>query len=210
MAPDIPLPPQPIITRWGTWLAAADYYAENFDILKQILDDHLNEDDAASISAAKVQFRKPGIREQLAYIKAWFSELPNAITKLEDTTLLISESLKIVQTVQTNLAKAPGDGAKMASLKLTEVLKKNEGFLKLSNMVQIISGQPGNNLVHHVDVNYTPADIAAYSYAPIASCDVERSFSRYKTLLADNRRSFTFDNLRKIFVSYCNSVDESE
>jgi len=27
---DIPLPPQPIITRWGTWLEAAIYYSDNF------------------------------------------------------------------------------------------------------------------------------------------------------------------------------------
>ena len=208
IAPGIPLPPQPIITRWGTWLAAANYYADHFDILKQILDDHLNDEDAASKAAAKIQFRKPGIREQPAYIKVWFSDLPIAITKLEDTKLFITESLAIVRTVQTNLANAPGDGAKAASLKLTQVLNKNEGFLKLSNMAEILSGNQGNNSVPLADVNYTAADIAAYSYAPVASCDIERSFSRYKALLADNRRSFTFDNLRKVFVSYCNSADD--
>lgn len=28
--PNIPMPPEPITTRWGTWLEAAVYYAENF------------------------------------------------------------------------------------------------------------------------------------------------------------------------------------
>lgn len=28
--PDIPLPLQPIITRWGTWLEVAIYYSDNF------------------------------------------------------------------------------------------------------------------------------------------------------------------------------------
>ncbi|XP_018494596.1 uncharacterized protein LOC100903026 [Galendromus occidentalis] len=31
LAPNIGLPPQPVLTRWGTWLAAALYYAENFE-----------------------------------------------------------------------------------------------------------------------------------------------------------------------------------
>ncbi|KAJ4428403.1 hypothetical protein ANN_24423 [Periplaneta americana] len=36
--------------------------------------------------------------------------------------------------------------------------------------------------------------------------DVERTFSMYKSLLVDNRRSFKFENLQKVFVSYCNAV----
>ncbi|KAJ4446553.1 hypothetical protein ANN_13250 [Periplaneta americana] len=29
-APGIPLPPQPVLTRWGTWLDAVNYYAEHY------------------------------------------------------------------------------------------------------------------------------------------------------------------------------------
>ncbi|XP_028967556.1 uncharacterized protein LOC114828271 [Galendromus occidentalis] len=31
IAPGVPLPPQPVLTRWGTWLNAAVYYADHFD-----------------------------------------------------------------------------------------------------------------------------------------------------------------------------------
>ncbi|KAF0711746.1 Uncharacterized protein FWK35_00032752, partial [Aphis craccivora] len=34
----------------------------------------------------------------------------------------------------------------------------------------------------------------------ITSSDVERSFSLYKTLLAPNRRSFKFENLKKSLI----------
>jgi len=34
-AADTPLPPSPIITRWGTWLKAAIYYSENFETTKK-------------------------------------------------------------------------------------------------------------------------------------------------------------------------------
>ncbi|CAH0552912.1 unnamed protein product [Brassicogethes aeneus] len=48
MEPDLQLPPQPILTRWGTWLNAACYYANNFEKIREILES-LDEDDAASI-----------------------------------------------------------------------------------------------------------------------------------------------------------------
>lgn len=34
--PNIPLPPEPVLTRWGTWLEAAFFYADNFDSIKQV------------------------------------------------------------------------------------------------------------------------------------------------------------------------------
>ena len=47
-------------------------------------------------------------------------------------------------------------------------------------------------------------DFIHFKYAPISSVDVERSFSVYKNMLADNRRSFVFENLSKSLVVNCN------
>ena len=44
-------------------------------------------------------------------------------------------------------------------------------------------------------------------YAPVVSADVEKSFSRYKDVLSDNRRSLTFDNLCKLVVVYCKNAE---
>jgi len=33
IAPNLALPPQPMLTRWGTWLNAAFYYCDNLEIL---------------------------------------------------------------------------------------------------------------------------------------------------------------------------------
>jgi len=48
-------------------------------------------------------------------------------------------------------------------------------------------------------------DLAFFKYAPITSVDVERSFSRYKNLLLDNRRSYKFELIKKTIVSQCNA-----
>ncbi|KAF2905904.1 hypothetical protein ILUMI_00279, partial [Ignelater luminosus] len=33
--PDIPLPPEPVLTRWGTWLQAAFFYCKYFHQVKE-------------------------------------------------------------------------------------------------------------------------------------------------------------------------------
>jgi hypothetical protein len=35
LLPEKPLLPEPILTRWGTWLNAALFYNENFDSIKE-------------------------------------------------------------------------------------------------------------------------------------------------------------------------------
>jgi hypothetical protein len=50
-----------------------------------------------------------------------------------------------------------------------------------------------NGLPEDLTRNY----LTFYKYAPVTSTDIERSFSRYKTILADNRRSFDVENIKK-------------
>ncbi len=46
--PKLPLPPEPVCTRWGTWLTAASYLCKNVDDVKKVID-HLDPQEAASI-----------------------------------------------------------------------------------------------------------------------------------------------------------------
>ena len=48
------------------------------------------------------------------------------------------------------------------------------------------------------------SDMRSLKFGPLVSCDVERVFSQYKTVLADNRRSFLFDYLKMHLVTKCN------
>lgn len=38
----IPVPPKPVVTRWGTWIKAVQYYHENFDQLREFVCSHLD------------------------------------------------------------------------------------------------------------------------------------------------------------------------
>jgi hypothetical protein len=35
--PDVALPPEPVLTRWGTWMQAVNFYNEHFDVVKLVV-----------------------------------------------------------------------------------------------------------------------------------------------------------------------------
>ncbi|CAI6356628.1 unnamed protein product [Macrosiphum euphorbiae] len=47
-------------------------------------------------------------------------------------------------------------------------------------------------------------DIVNFKYSPANSVDAERSYSAYKNILSDRRRSLKFENISKIIVIQCN------
>lgn len=74
MSPNLALPPEPIITRWGTWLKAAIYYCDNFDAVKSVINT-FDDEDAEAIRLAKQAFACEHIVADLAYIKCNFASL---------------------------------------------------------------------------------------------------------------------------------------
>jgi hypothetical protein len=66
-APILPLPPQPILTHWGTWLDAAYYYCTNYSEIFSKID----RKDSSSIRSVQELFSATMSRN-LAYIKSNF------------------------------------------------------------------------------------------------------------------------------------------
>ncbi|KAJ4439533.1 hypothetical protein ANN_07657 [Periplaneta americana] len=53
IAPEIPLPPQPVLTRWGTWLDAVNYYAEHYGKIMELID-ALDSTSSSAVAAVKI------------------------------------------------------------------------------------------------------------------------------------------------------------
>lgn len=87
--PDLCLPPQPVITRWGTWLEAAQYYYENFGKIKDIIL-KLDSDSTAAVEKAKSLIVNPSLKNDLAYISLNAVFLAHAITKIGDSEHVVS------------------------------------------------------------------------------------------------------------------------
>lgn len=201
--PGVHLPPEPIITRWGTWINAAAYYCENIQAVRHIIG-LLDQEDAISIQKAKKCLDKPNLENNLAYIKSNFSVLSVAIDKLQGKCLSLATSLNIIENIEETFKTLNGEHGKPINLKLKNVFEKNKGLSKLKQISNILDGEENKNIGELLG-ELTCNDIVYFKYAPIVSVDVERSFSTYKTLLADNRRKFKFENLAKHLIIQCNT-----
>ncbi|KAL4112216.1 hypothetical protein QTP88_016047 [Uroleucon formosanum] len=183
-APDLSLPPEPIITRWGTWVKAACYYCEHHETLKSIY------------------FADLSLAANVVFIKSNFGFIPDVMNSLEAKHMPLSDAKKIIEGVFLKLNQVPGTVEKMVREKMNDVLEKNEGYQTLAQISKILTGE--ETLMVRIPENLSLGDFAYFKYAPINSVEVERSFSMFKVLLSDNRKSFTFDNLKKHFIVQCN------
>ena len=74
---------------------------------------------------------------------------------------------------------------------------------------KILSGQ-ALDVVSDPEVELPPNVLAQMKFSPITSCDVERSFSDYKSILTDKRTSFTPENLEMHVICYYESRNQQK
>lgn len=201
MYPDLPLPPKPVVTRWGTWLEAAFYFADHFEEIKSVVN-AISADEAQSVEMAQIEFNRNDIKPKLSVLKSSFSILPGAITKLEETGLSLKDSVSLVQQIVEQIGTIQ---PRKYHTKLEQVLTKNTGFQTLKTINSILN-ECTDCLEGEFVSNLTVSELAAYKYAPISSAGVERVFSTYKMVLDDRRRSFHFENLKELLVVHCNQI----
>uniref|UniRef100_T1H8S5 Uncharacterized protein n=1 Tax=Rhodnius prolixus TaxID=13249 RepID=T1H8S5_RHOPR len=169
--PDLCLPPEPILTRWGTWLEAAQYYYENYNKIKNVLS-HL-EDEAVAINTAKSLFEKPNLRNDLAFISDNCVFLAQAITQLESQNVRLTENVSNVKKVIEMVEGIPGSKGDLIRSKLVEVLSKNKGWETICQISDIISG---TEVTSEHRVPFTTNEITSFSKAPVTSVDVATIF----------------------------------
>ncbi|CAI6353976.1 unnamed protein product [Macrosiphum euphorbiae] len=106
MYPDLTLPPEPIITRWGTWLSAVLYYSNTFEKIRNVV---LNLDPEAAIAIKKTVelIDSKNLQNNLAFISTNFGFLVDTISKLETSKMPLTESLEIVDNAIKQLERVP-------------------------------------------------------------------------------------------------------
>lgn len=191
--PGIPLPPQPIITRWGTWINAAIFYAEHFDKLKNFILEFV--DDSQCVIKSQELLKNKLIAQQLVFIRHNYSFIPNSITALEKRGSCVVESLSIVSKFVINCKLVQGQVGKKIVEKMNKVFEKNYGYKHLINVSKIFIGDEVP-----VDLNLEYSLLNNFKYCPITSVDVERSFSLFKNILSDKRHRFLIENFEKHIV----------
>lgn len=194
--PNLPLPPQPVVTRWGTWLEAAMFYAGNFSQLKPVIME-LVDDCSQPLSHCKELFSNQIVQQQLSYIKSNYNFVPTCILQVQDTSLSLIEAITIIKKFELSCKTVGGQIGEEIFKKLKSVLDKNTGFVFLSKVGNVLSG------VFDETVNVEAEVLNHFKYAPITSVDVERTFSIYKHMYTDRRRNFLLENFEKHIITYC-------
>ncbi|KAJ4443915.1 hypothetical protein ANN_05702 [Periplaneta americana] len=95
------LPPQPVLTRWGTWLNAVNYYAEHYGKIMEVID-ALDSTDSSAVAAVK-SLPSEQILEDILFIDSNFKIVSKSITLLQSSKLeALNIADKVSQTVIQN------------------------------------------------------------------------------------------------------------
>lgn len=124
------------------------------------------------------------------------------ITKLESSKLSLQESLSIIDFVRDGISKVESQIGLEIRMEFDKILSKSPDLCKIRIINDVITGQIND---FNDDDRIKIRNIPYYKFALITSVDVERTFSRYKSLLRENRSSFSFENLSQTFFVMCNS-----
>ena len=200
LKPSLPLPPRPVTTRWGTWITAVKYYADHLEDIKEVV--AALDEDAASVTALKQILSTAGLKIDIAYITAHCASLVNCLLVLEKQDARLLEQWSAFHSVHECTKDLP-----QLKDKWPAVISRNSGLSSLMPLMRVLyPGSPDLGISH--DDSYmdslTACEIAAFKFAPLTSVDVERSFSRYKTVLRQNREAFTKENLKAYMLLHCN------
>ncbi len=180
------------------------YYAENFDAVKSFVCDKLLADDAVSIREAQNLFAKMNIHADLLCITRNFAVLPRAIKKLEESGLTLQKSIELYSAVETLISNLEDVSLQPIRTKFTTVRDKNTGLHVMRTVLSMLKDES----VRYDAISLgqiSAEDLLCFKNAPLVTCEVERSFSRYKTIFRENRHRFKFENLKMILVISCNA-----
>jgi Protein of unknown function (DUF 659) len=198
--PNVSLPPEPVLTRWGTWIDAAIYYANNFEKFAEFVFE-LPETGSSAIKDCQTVLKEEALQQNLAFIKSNYHIVSKTIKSLEKQDVPLLESAKIVNDFKDAICAVSGQINQIVISKLEAVFSKNEGFKILVKVFTILSGE----FVEHFEMD--PIIVANLKYAPITSVDIERSFSTYKNILSERRQNLTMKHLEQYLIINCSRKD---
>lgn len=194
----LPLPPKAVITRWGTWLQTAFYYASNFEKVKNYISEMA--DESSAITACKEVLKKSNLSTDLVVIATCFRVIADSITKLEKEGMKLNESVSIVHDLEKELGNGGPSICKYALGKMTKCLVNNPGWKRIIQINECLNNN--SSLPSGMSVS----EVCAFKYAPVTSVSVERSFSELKAFMKFNRTSFDEKNFAQHFMIYSNRL----
>lgn len=167
----LPLPPTPVVTRWGTWLETSIFLCENFEKISIFIEELSTETQA--ISKIKDIVKQNELQDEL-YAVASYKFLIPAMSRLQSSDLEKLNQWEILEEVKGKLKG-------FALNKLESNMQRNPDIYEF---------------VHNRNLNHR----LITRYAPLNTASVERSFSKMKDILSPKRSRLTTDNIEMLNI----------
>lgn len=204
MNPNLPLPPEAVLVRWGTWLEAVDFLGNHFDAVKSVILS-FDENDAECIRKAQDIIRNKNVQAQLADLLVNYTFLADTIKKYEERSLSLSESIRMLEATSEKLSSCASEIKDKILAKFRYVLGNNPDLETISLVAAILSGN-----TTEFDLGMSPDTLASLAYCPLTSVEVERSFSMAKAMLDSRRMSFKMHNFEKYLICHYELNDKRD
>ena len=175
-------PPQPVVTRWGSWLQAAFFYADYFLEVKSVVNRF--EGQGILVVRAKEAVNSSSVMESLMKIKRDYMNLPKIIEKLESTKCTMNEAYTELTTLDM----------KQDCVAIGAYIKKR--LRRNGDLEAIVKMQR---------VGVSPSLYAELQCCQPTSASVERSFSVLARLLRKDR-PFLPSNAEKYLSLHYNKL----
>ena len=133
------------------------------------------------------------MKSALIFIKTNYAYLVSAIQLLEKRGITLVEAISAYKNVKHRMENVPGNFGEKILTKLKAVADKNPGLEHFLEVAKVHEGYAAS-----VDVDIGKAVVL--KYAPVTSCDVERSFSMYKDILSHKRQNLLPENIEKYLI----------
>lgn len=176
---DIKLPPTTVVTRWGSWLKTALYYADNFVAVLRIIEEF--EDDGKIVARVKTLAKNVTIKKQMVNIASNYVPLINLIEKSEKMVYSIKSAYHDIINLKIDI-----DECGIHQYMLTR-----------------LEGGDIRRIMSMENETINPSIYAMLLNSQATSIMVERSFSMLKKICADDR-NFAAGNLGKYLILYYN------
>ncbi len=196
MYPDLPLPPEAVIVRWGTWLEAVEFLGKHYEEVKAVILS-FDENDAECIRKAQDIIRNKNVQAQLADLLVNYTFLADTIKKFEERSLSLADSIKMLEATSEKLSNSASELKEKVLTKFRSVLGNNPDLETMSLVAATLSGN-----TTEFDLAMSPDTLASLAYCPLTSVEVERSFSMAKAILDSRRMNFTMQNFEKYLICH--------
>jgi len=181
---DIGLPPDTIVTRWGSWLKTAKWYSENFYEVKLIVSRF--QDDGKIVENAKNSFLDETIKNDFLELEQNYFFMINLIENAECVTYSVSKAIEDIKNI-----KILNDVCNIKAY-IEERKTKNDLF----------------NLYQMANESINPSTYAFLLNSQATSISVERSFSMLNKLNTKDR-NFKDENFNKHVILHFNLSNNS-